>query len=50
MEGVGFSTRLMNATVASILRKADLLPNPERGNLGRVPKITVQHILNSRPI
>jgi hypothetical protein len=50
MQGVGFSDRLLNATVASILRKARLLPTPEHGDLGQIPKATLQHILKSRPI
>lgn len=45
-----FLNRLMNATVASLLRKARLIPNPEDGDLGRIERVTLPEILHSRPI
>jgi len=40
----------MNATLASLLRKAHLLPNPERGDLGRIAKQSLEQMLISRPL
>lgn len=50
MSGRTLANRLMNLTVASVLRKARLIPNPERGDLGRIPQTTMQEILTRHPI
>lgn len=43
------SDRLLNASAASVLRKAHLLPDPEHGDLGHIPKASLQEFLRGRP-
>ena len=45
-----FFNRVMNATPASLLRKARILPRAESGDLKHVPTTNLRDLLSARPI